>query len=123
MNTAQTKIEKLNLKSYLWHFFLCTGPNCCSTETGQKIWDYLKKQLDANGLSNIESAPVYRTKANCLRICQNGPIAVVYPSGTWYANLNEQAIDEIITSHLIGGKPVKKYILCENKITTEGITE
>lgn len=66
------------------HIFLCcdqTKPNCCDRERSLEAWSFLKQRLDELGLSG--TGGVYRTKANCFRICRGGPIAVVYPDGTW----------------------------------------
>ena len=68
------------------HILLCadqTKPKCCDKEAGIASWDYLKKRLaELNLMQGPEC--VFRTKANCLRVCEHGPIAVVYPDGTWY---------------------------------------
>src|SRR5262249_60226574 len=76
---------KLGVGHYHRHVFLCTGPNCCTPEVGQAAWDALKKELKDRNLSLSTGANAcYRTRVNCLRVCAHGPIAVVYPEGTWY---------------------------------------
>ncbi len=87
------------------HIFMCRGPDCCSHDKGNPIWKYLKTRLKELGLSG-RNGTVYRSKVECLRICQNGPIVVVYPEGTWYHQVDEAKMERILQNHILQGKPL-----------------
>ncbi len=110
-------VQKLGIDKARRHIFLCADqakPECCDREAGLASWDYLKKRLKELGLS--EAGGIQRTKANCLRVCERGPIAVVYPEGTWYHSCTPGVLERIIQEHLIGGRPVAEYVIIEHPL-------
>lgn len=109
-------VEKLKIQKVRRHIFLCADqsePKCAPKEEGLASWNYLKRRLEELGLTKADNG-IYRTKANCLRICEQGPIAVVYPEGTWYDSVTPDVLERIIQEHLIEGRPVREFVFAEN---------
>ena len=97
------------------HLLLCATPTkqkCFKGNEGEKAWQCLKKTI-----KKFENNPasknihILRSKADCLRICKNGPILLVWPDGIWYEKVSPERISEIFYSHIINDKPIERWIL------------
>ncbi|NEO82805.1 MAG: ferredoxin [Spirulina sp. SIO3F2] len=120
--TLNDIVISLGIPQISRHIFLCadqTKPKCCPKDESITVWNHLKARLKELGLDTpTDDRPscIFRTKANCLRVCAAGPILVVYPDGVWYRNVTVEVCDRIIEEHLLQNQVVEEYVLCTHPL-------
>lgn len=118
LEQLQAAAAKVGVGGYQRHVLLCTGPSCCTPETGSAAWEALKKELKDRHLTSGADA-CYRSKVGCLRICCHGPTMVVYPEGTWYHGMTADRIPRFVEEHLVGGEPIADWVFANNPLSEE----
>lgn len=121
-------VTTLGLPQIERHIFICadqTKPKCCAKDAGLEAWDYLKRRLHELKLDQPGgNSPgcVFRTKANCLRVCVDGPVLVIYPDGVWYRHATPEVIERIIQEHLLKNQIVQEYAFLVHPLPASSLT-
>ena len=113
--SALQQVASYGIANVRRHILLCAGPDCVDARRGEEAWNYLKRRI---GELKLNQAPtcIYRTQCKCLRVCMNGPIAVVHPEGVWYHSADPPVLERILQEHILLGKPVAEYAFVRNEL-------
>ena len=115
LEEAKAEAAQRGVGDYDRHILLCIGPDCCTPDEGQAAWGKLKKRVAQLNCSS-DSGRIYRTKVGCLRVCKQGPVAVIYPEGTWYGALSPDALERVIDEDLGNGRVVEELVIGRNPL-------
>ena len=115
LEEAKAEAAKRGVGGYERHILLCVGPDCCTPDEGEAAWGKLKKRVAQLNCSS-DSGRIYRTKVGCLRVCKQGPVAVIYPEGTWYGALSPDALERVIDEDLGNGRVVEELVIGRNPL-------
>ncbi len=115
LEEAKAEAAKRGVGGYERHILLCVGPDCCTPDEGEAAWGKLKKRVAQLNCSS-DSGRIYRTKVGCLRVCKQGPVAVIYPEGTWYGALAPDALERVIDEDLGNGRVVEELVIGRNPL-------
>ena len=113
--SPEASAEMFGVGKFTRHLFVCIGPDCVDPAQGQETWDYVKRRMKELDLTGPDG-PAYRTKVGCFRMCVGGPIAVVYPEGTWYKGVTPENAERILQEHIIGGREVSDLCFARNPL-------
>ncbi|MEZ0299739.1 MAG: ferredoxin [Candidatus Methylacidiphilales bacterium] len=101
-------LRKAGVHAAARHLFLCLGPECCPMREGERVWDHLKRRC------KDLSVPVMRTRAGCFRVCEDGPLLLIYPEGTWYSRVTIPRLERILAQHVERGIPITEWAVATN---------